>query len=707
MARYSRTLRDQYNRPVGGASVYVTISPNDSLATLTNDDGSSLSNPFTTSSSGAVVFNATNGLYDVVYWLGGRKYREDFGVSIGNVVQASAIVDSLGNAHDLAISQAAATTGINTAAALAAGKVDAAGALAAAVGTDLTQAPNRATLLGQNATSLIGYRAFPSAPLTGSILRTLSAKLGEPRIISPEDFGGVADGLGNFPATNGVNPSPTDNAAAIALMLAQVGPNVHVTLNGVYATSQPIVCPLVNYVSIVGLARYTCGFLYTGASTTVDVLKIGDGSVEMIGWTLKNISIDTKTTMTAGALLHVTRGIFCQYENLTLHGQYGNLQTAPSQTTSAQKAYNGFFAQGFLYCSMIQPDIFVRNTALGLCGYDVGSGNFNSYGAAFFVYGGGKIGGSQTGILMGGGCYEVMLDEIDIIGNISNNIRMTQELYPHGNSILFCKSCTIDSIQVIAGAGDSVLINDVGDAFAAPALLWTGTWCASGPQAGIHIVNMGNNIFAGCHLVGCMIGNFQNDAIRVNTSIPVVDIIDCQIFTTNGVAINASGAGGSGGTFRNVRAKNVSFIGNVNQYSGNIEGLECNWTPVFGSDTGGTLPTQPTITYARYTDLGPLSSVGASVGSQLSRQIHFNISFTLPSSVPSGVGTVTLTLPWAADAGTSHFNIQGVASIDGAVYGIATGGTNLRLIGYPAFGVLKANQQISISGTYTAVLNGH
>jgi hypothetical protein len=477
-------------------------------------------------------------------------------------------------------------------------------------------------------------------------------------------------------------------------------------LNGVYATKQPIIFPQVNYVTIEGVNEYTCGFLYNGTATNVDIIQIGTGSTEIIGWNLRRFIVDSSTKMTSGAAVHIKRAIFFTYDSLVIHGQYGNLQIIPSQITANQNLFNGFFQEGFLYCDMIQPDIFVRNTALGLCGWDLGGGNFFSYGANFIVYGGKKIAGSRTGILMGGGCYAVSLDDVDVIGNIQNNLRMTQELYPHANGILFCKQCTFDSIQVIAGAGANVLINDSGDSFAQPTLLWDGTWCATGPANGLVIQQCGGSSNAGIHLVGCRVGNFGSSgtAIKVQTPFPLVDIIDTKFFTS-GIGIDASGAGGSGiHPFRNVRVKNASMQGVLTPYIGHIEGVLDTWVPTFGSDFGGNLSSQPSIDYAEFIDSGPLS-YGNSSGAVIERLIHFRIGFTMPSSVPGSVGQLTITLPYTA-AAREHLSIQGIGNTSlGPLYGIATGGNNLRIIPVSGTTTVKANEQINVTGWYIANQN--
>lgn len=596
-------------------------------------------------------------------------------------------------------------------AAAVAGKVDAAGALSAAVGTDLTQAPSRAQLQAQIGAKIMGWRANNRGTVyPNSTLMTVYDKLSITREITPEEFGAVGDVLGNpgqFSGTNGVNPSPTDDSLALQRMAANVGPNTRIRLSRVYATSQPIVFPNVNWVSIEGEHEYTSGFLYTGTSTTVDILKIGDGSQEMLGWRCSHFIIDSSTRMTAGAALHVTRGIFCTYDNLVFAGQYGILQTAPSQTTSTFHLWNGFYGQGYLSCQMPCPEVTVRNIGIALSGYDVGGGNFYSYGAGFFISGGKKIGGCQTGVLMGGGCFELLLDEVDVIGNISNNLRMSQELYPHSNGILFCKQVKFDTVQAIAGAGASVLIDDPGDSFTQPALMWNGTWVGSGPAQGLYIKRMGTTTFAYAHIVGCRITNHQQGQIRVDSTTAQVLIEDTVVGSGNGAGINATNAGGANGTWRNVRAKNITFLAGASpKFTGNIEGLLCTWTPVFGTDSGGTMSTQPTINYAEYIDEGPLSAkFGSGDTTPIRRKISFNIGIVLPT-LGAGLGQVTMTLPWAANAARGNYGAQGVGPTIGPVYGLGTGGNNMRILPYSGGSSAKSGENINLSGWYFADDNG-
>lgn len=88
MARYSDIFRDTITqKPIAGALVTVTDYAG-KLATLTQDGGAPLPNPFTTGDDGAVVFNAVDGKYDITFSYGGRIVSEVKGEVVGTIILA-------------------------------------------------------------------------------------------------------------------------------------------------------------------------------------------------------------------------------------------------------------------------------------------------------------------------------------------------------------------------------------------------------------------------------------------------------------------------------------------------------------------------------------------------------------------------------------------------------------------------------------------
>lgn len=76
MARYSDILRDQYLRPIEGAYVSV-INQSGEAASIFDDGGLAMPNPFITNEFGDVIFNASDAVYRLQYRYGGRLIRED------------------------------------------------------------------------------------------------------------------------------------------------------------------------------------------------------------------------------------------------------------------------------------------------------------------------------------------------------------------------------------------------------------------------------------------------------------------------------------------------------------------------------------------------------------------------------------------------------------------------------------------------------
>lgn len=115
MARYTDTLRDQYQRPISGALVSVIVSGTNAPAVLTDDGGQPLDNPFLTDDYGSVVFNTSDALYDLSYRYGGRLVLTEERIVVGTPASlpVGAVIDSLGIGTTVAPSQAAVKGGLD------------------------------------------------------------------------------------------------------------------------------------------------------------------------------------------------------------------------------------------------------------------------------------------------------------------------------------------------------------------------------------------------------------------------------------------------------------------------------------------------------------------------------------------------------------------------------------------------------------------
>ncbi|WP_246794585.1 hypothetical protein [Burkholderia perseverans] len=137
-----------------------------------------------------------------------------------------------------------------------------------------------------------GLVAF-QAPASGAVARTVQQKMGDH--LDLRDFGAKCNGTFN-------------DDAALTSGIAALAPGVVLELPpGTCTFTAAKVAPLVNGAAIVGAGAGQTTLLYTGAGTTSDLLKIGNGTASLSGWLLKGFSIQSNTKMTAGAALHVMR----------------------------------------------------------------------------------------------------------------------------------------------------------------------------------------------------------------------------------------------------------------------------------------------------------------------------------------------------------------------------------------------------------------
>lgn len=85
--RYSGTVRDQYQRPIEGALVAVSLDVTGDVAALFDDDGDPIGNPITTGELGDFAFNVEDaGNYQVQYFYGGRLvYTETVYIGFGTL----------------------------------------------------------------------------------------------------------------------------------------------------------------------------------------------------------------------------------------------------------------------------------------------------------------------------------------------------------------------------------------------------------------------------------------------------------------------------------------------------------------------------------------------------------------------------------------------------------------------------------------------
>ncbi|MES2902693.1 MAG: hypothetical protein V4696_00765 [Pseudomonadota bacterium] len=94
MTRYAATVRDQYQRPIPGAQIYV-YDTTGALVDLTDDLGAPLVNPVLSDDFGGFYFNVPNGEYSLTYVFEGRTvFREEVLIDPAPATSATAAAAS-------------------------------------------------------------------------------------------------------------------------------------------------------------------------------------------------------------------------------------------------------------------------------------------------------------------------------------------------------------------------------------------------------------------------------------------------------------------------------------------------------------------------------------------------------------------------------------------------------------------------------------
>ncbi|WP_186082803.1 hypothetical protein [Burkholderia gladioli] len=224
---------------------------------------------------------------------------------------------------------------------------------------------------------LVAYQAAPA----GSVARTLQQKMGDH--LNLRDFGAKCNGTFN-------------DDAALTSALAVLAPGVVLELPaGTCTFTTAKVAPLVSGAGIVGAGAGQTTLMYTGASTTADLLKIGNGTASLSGWTLKGFSIQSSTKMTAGAALHVMR---------MQNGTRIDDVNAGTFGATTNNLWNGLWLDNVNVIKVTNSNVSVSNEGLMMNGSattDEGSDVFLDNIAITFSKVGFHVGGGQGGVYFG------------------------------------------------------------------------------------------------------------------------------------------------------------------------------------------------------------------------------------------------------------------------------------------------------------------
>lgn len=270
--------------------------------------------------------------------------------------------------------------------------------------------------------------------------------------------------------------------------------------------------------------------LYAGASTTIDLLHVGNTLQDTIGVNIKGFSIQSSTKMTAGTALHL--------ENL---GR-GQVDVQIQGQDAFQTLGNNLF-RGIWFDKVDNVEYTVRGA---YAQSDVGrvNGTVGAGAKADLVLhnGGGRIGGGTCGFRCGGGFGGLIIEDVDFSANVTNFIA-DQTLAAEGNREIFLN----DTVSDVTTTGAGIILDDVGGA----SFHMTGGWAASAATHGIWIKNWSTS-FGVVMIKGVDVVNngviSTGDGIRIDTTCVVN--IDITARLNSGYGINP-----------NVASNNVSWSG--------------------------------------------------------------------------------------------------------------------------------------------------
>jgi len=249
---------------------------------------------------------------------------------------------------------------------------------------------------------------------TGAVSTNVAAKLSE--IVSVKDFGAVGDGA-------------TDDTDKIqAAIDAGAGKTVFFP-TGTYLISKTINVSN-DHTSIFG--ENSQATIILGNFAVGDILYFGNPTKETTGLNVSGILVDSSVNKTSGAAFRFYRCTRSVISNIIASGQ--------DRYQLNNYLHDGIVFQGFdvVYLSSFQS--FCKNK--GLEAYTQITGTISS---DLTIDGGGKIGGAQYGMHIGGGVGGLSVTQIDVIAN-NINLLIDKTLNNTSNSELwFGDACFFDS----------------------------------------------------------------------------------------------------------------------------------------------------------------------------------------------------------------------------------------------------------------------
>jgi hypothetical protein len=240
-------------------------------------------------------------------------------------------------------------------------------------------------------------------------------------------------------------------------------------------------------------------------SATADVLDFGDGTNEYQNIVLRDFSIDSTVSKTAGVAITLAKCTRSRIKNVFM--------SPPENATNPPRLFWGIYCAQFDYTVIEGCQIIVNGVGIAAAGNSSGS-----YGAGFYITGGTKVStdnvSNSIGVLIGGGCGGVVFGECDIIACEQNVVFNNSLASANNREQFFTDGCTLDS------AGDNnIWVQNNG----AAVIDMTGTWCSSSGQT-----NSGG--------VGILVNSTQLSAMLIKCN-------GVRMFNNGGGGIISNGGG--------------------------------------------------------------------------------------------------------------------------------------------------------------------
>ncbi len=307
--------------------------------------------------------------------------------------------------------------------------------------------------------------------------------------------------------------------------------------------------------SIVGFngGPFTSTLLYNGASTTGDLLTVGNSSAPSSSVYLNNFKVQSNTTMSANCGVHLI-----QLQRSTVDGVIADGQDGTG------KLYNGICFERFDDVNYINFWASGSNESVQVYGNPVADTLRLDNGRITPACPGGVCGTTGVGLHIGGGSGGIHCSNVDIAKN-NLNVLIDNSLAAVANRQLFFHSgCIIDS----AVSTDNVQINDT---LAANASADFYDWNASAARYDLNVISWVSGIIT---VNGGNLWNATSDCVHVATS-------SARLIVSASVAIHSCGGWGINSTVSNVNILSSAMM--YSNVTGNVAPNANNHVVVNGS----------------------------------------------------------------------------------------------------------------------------